>query len=432
MADHNYVSINECAKKYCKRYCCTPQCKNKQMSTSTITFHSFPKQKDLKLKWKTALKIGKEVPKYAFVCSTHFDDSDFIPSSKTSSPAKIRRLKIGVVPSKNLPVRLLDKVLLTPTKEKIIKRAERLKQRRQNKEHCQILFQNDCLPDSTPITDVEELSSSSTQTDVLTQEKTTVLSNEIKTADKEVQVNTFHSDSLFRRSIMDLIRNDEDLVALTGIPSMDKLLKLVNIGEFVIKSLNYNINFSLDILHRIVLVLMKLKLNTSYKCLAVLFGVCKSTCTNYFYETIDLLYLILKPLVLWPSKSSISKNIPKCFINFTSTRVVVDGTETPIEVPKCLSCRIRTYSFYKGKHTIKFMVGISPDGLITFVSDVYGGKASDKHIFVESNILEKCDIGDGVMADKGFLIEEECSRAGVKLFRPPFLKKNKQLSFEDT
>lgn len=48
-----------------------------------------------------------------------------------------------MVPSKNLPVRLLDKVLLTPTKEKIIKRAERLKQRRQNKEHCQILFQND-------------------------------------------------------------------------------------------------------------------------------------------------------------------------------------------------------------------------------------------------------------------------------------------------
>ncbi|CAI6362176.1 unnamed protein product [Macrosiphum euphorbiae] len=129
MADHNYVSINECAKKYCKRYCCTPQCKNKQMSTSSITFHSFPKQKDLKLKWKTALKIGKEVPKYAFVCSTHFDDSDFIPSSKTSSPAKIRRLKIGVVPSKNLPVRSLDKVLLTPTKEKIIKRAERLNKR---------------------------------------------------------------------------------------------------------------------------------------------------------------------------------------------------------------------------------------------------------------------------------------------------------------
>ena len=60
-----------------------------------------------------------------------------------SSPAKIRRLKIGVVPSKNLPVRSLDKVLLTPTKEKIIKRAERLNKRRQNKEHCQILFQND-------------------------------------------------------------------------------------------------------------------------------------------------------------------------------------------------------------------------------------------------------------------------------------------------
>lgn len=97
----------------------------------------------------------------------------------------------------------------------------------------------------------------------------------------------------------------------------------------------------------------------------------------------------------------------------------------------CLSCRIRTYSFYKGKHTIKFMVGIAPDGLITFVSDVYGGRASDKLIFNESNIIEKCEIGDAIMVDKGFLIDDECMKANVKLFRPPFLKKNKQLSLEN-
>lgn len=113
---------------------------------------------------------------------------------------------------------------------------------------------------------------------------------------------------------------------------MDKLIKLVNIGEYIIQSLNYNVNFSIDIQHRIVLTLIKLKFNTSYKCLAVLFGISKSTCTNYFYETIDLLFLILKPAIVWSSKSTINKNIPKC-----------------------LFCRIRTYSYYKGKHTIKFI-----------------------------------------------------------------------------
>lgn len=82
-----------------------------------------------------------------------------------------------------------------------------------------------------------------------------------------------------------------------------------------------------------------------------------------------------------------------------STKVIVDGTETAVETPKCLACRIRTYSFYKGRHTIKFMVGIAPDGLIIFLSDVYGGKASDKHIFEISGILKKCELGDSVMAD---------------------------------
>lgn len=67
----------------------------------------------------------------------------------------------------------------------------------------------------------------------------------------------------------------------------------------------------------------------------------------------------MKSLIIWPSKTTIEKNIPKCFINFLSTRVIVDGTETAVETPKCLACRIRTYSFYKGRHTIKFMVGIS-------------------------------------------------------------------------
>jgi len=63
--------------------------------------------------------------------------------SIANSPAKIRRMKFGIVPSKNLPVRSLEKALLTPTKEKILKRTERLNQRRQNKLHGTILFEND-------------------------------------------------------------------------------------------------------------------------------------------------------------------------------------------------------------------------------------------------------------------------------------------------
>lgn len=165
---------------------------------------------------------------------------------------------------------------------------------------CNLYFSSS--PDPTPIIDEENNLSSSTVTNeeknmsssTVTDEKTALLSIEMKTVDKEVQVNTLESTFLSKRSIMDLIRNNDDLVALTGIPSMDKLLKLVSVGELIIKSLNYNVHFSLDILHRILLVLMKLKHNTSYKCLAVFFGVSKSTCTNYFYETIDFVIFNFK------------------------------------------------------------------------------------------------------------------------------------------
>lgn len=123
--------------------------------------------------------------------------------------------------------------------------------------------------------------------------------------------------------------------------------------------------------------------------------------------------------------------MPKCFDNFINTRVVLDCTEIRVERPKCLSCKIRTYSHYKGNNTIKCMIGIAPDGLITFISKMYGGRASDKHILNESCILDMCTEGDGIMVDKGFLIKKECLDRGLILHRPPFLGKNKQLKLED-
>jgi len=58
------------------------------------------------------------------------------------------------------------------------------------------------------------------------------------------------------------------------------------------------------------------------------------------------------------SKSKIEKNLPSCFTNYKETRVILDCFETTIEKPKCLNCRIRTYSHYKGNNTIKMMGGI--------------------------------------------------------------------------
>ena len=66
----------------------------------------------------------------------------------------------------------------------------------------------------------------------------------------------------------------------------------------------------------------------------------------------------------------------------------MDCTEVFIERPKSLQAQATTWADYKFHNTIKFLVGISPSGFITFLSDSYGGRASDKHIVLDGGFLE--------------------------------------------
>jgi len=77
------------------------------------------------------------------------------------------------------------------------------------------------------------------------------------------------------------------------------------------------------------------------------------------------------------------------------------------------------------------MTAVSPDGLITYVSKAYPGRSSDKAIFEQSKFIEKLDTNDGLMADKGFLIDDICLKNCIQLIRPPFLRSKKQFSKEE-
>jgi len=68
------------------------------------------------------------------------------------------------------------------------------------------------------------------------------------------------------------------------------------------------------------------------------------------------------------------------------------------------------------------MIGITPRGLITFVSQPYGGNSSDRHI-AEKEILDKIEPGDAVMVDRGFNIGDLLLQRGAKLHIPPFTRK---------
>ena len=78
------------------------------------------------------------------------------------------------------------------------------------------------------------------------------------------------------------------------------------------------------------------------------------------------------------------------------------------------------------------MLGITPSGVLCFVSDLFPGSTSDKEITVLSGFLEKLNHGDQVMADKGFNCQDELASVGASPVIPTFLDKKVQFSSKET
>ena len=113
--------------------------------------------------------------------------------------------------------------------------------------------------------------------------------------------------------------------------------------------------------------------------------------------------------------------MPKSFKNYPNCRVIIDCTEIKCDTPSRVDERVLYYSSYKGGFTIKFLIGIAPNGQIIFVSKVYGGKAIDGFITNDSGFLECLESGDEILADKGFPeIRKEVLQRHCTLTMPPF------------
>ncbi|XP_078486372.1 LOW QUALITY PROTEIN: uncharacterized protein LOC108950665 [Ciona intestinalis] len=117
-----------------------------------------------------------------------------------------------------------------------------------------------------------------------------------------------------------------------------------------------------------------------------------------------------------------------------STRIILDATEIAIDKPSNVDAQSITFSSYKNKNTLKvIMVGISPNELVTYVSDAYGGSASDNYGKIRFVFKWKISVnsGDSIMADRGILVQDLFSSLDVKVKTPTMLKGKHQLKAVD-
>lgn len=186
----------------------------------------------------------------------------------------------------------------------------------------------------------------------------------------------------------------------------------------------------IDPINEFFMVLVRLRVGLLVKDLSDRFCISAGQFSKLFCTWINFLYFELHNLFPFPSQQDIRQNMPLQFSLYPTTRVIIDCTEVFIEVPSSMQAQSQTWSNYKHHNTFKNLVGISPNGQVTFVSKLWGGRVSDKVITSHSGILDLLEAGDNVMADRGFDIGDILP-PGVGLNIPPFKGTRDQLTSEE-
>ena len=191
----------------------------------------------------------------------------------------------------------------------------------------------------------------------------------------------------------------------------------------------YGRNPTLDIQNLLFLTLIKCRLYKTNFELSTLFGVSVTDVYAIFVTWIKFMSLQWRELNMWPDRETVDFFAPFDFKQkFPSTRVIVDGTEIPIKKPSPPAAQQVTFSSYKNKNTAKSLIGITPGGLVSYVSDAYGGSASDRQIVERSHLIDTMDPGDSVMADKGFDVQDLFAPYDVTVNIPTFFRKRNKIA----
>ena len=72
---------------------------------------------------------------------------------------------------------------------------------------------------------------------------------------------------------------------------------------------------------------------------------------------------------MWLERNILRKTMSIAFqTNFRYCAIVIDCFEIFIERPKNLKAQAQTWSNYKKHNTVKFLIGITPQGTILYIS----------------------------------------------------------------
>ena len=210
----------------------------------------------------------------------------------------------------------------------------------------------------------------------------------------------------------------------TGLPNFRMLKGVI---EFVAPK---DQNTKLCSFQEFMVTVIKLRHNPSSQDLAYRCDVSSSTVSRILLKWLTAMYVRLKSMIVWPERDHLRRTMPNCFRQAFRDKVavIIDCFEVFVERPSNLLDRSLTWSSYKHHNTVKLLIGITPQGSVSYISDSWGGRASDKYVTEHCGILNNLLPGDIMLADRGFDIPDSVGMYQAMLHIPAFTRGKSQLT----
>ncbi|XP_072253547.1 uncharacterized protein [Leuresthes tenuis] len=388
--------------------CVVAGCRNRRTPGTTLSFYRFPRDPERKQRWIAAVNREGWVPNDGSrLCSTHFISAPLSPEMKEPGALEILDKQEARVEAANALLFLQGQGRSAVDDS----RQEERPGEREREDLVEDSASSSLSSDEDDDDDKETLINCKRGKFAQASDVPVNFDDTLKALKKE---NQFLKESVEKMSLSEnSLRNDAEKVKFyTGLPNY---FVLETVMWLLAPHMDGMKNVKLSKFQQLLLTLMRLRLDLRNQDLAYRFGVKVGTVTRTVHRIVNIMSSTLVPTaVFWPSRAELRKNLPASLrASHPDCAVIIDCFTVPFEEEQQQRGLSRPHGAGSSHNMLKYLIGVAPQGVVTFVSRGVMGNVSDKRLAEGCGFLCKLLPGDVVLATRDLDIGESVAARGA-------------------